>query len=276
MSTARELSKKLYYIQKPNRWTSGIGAALPESYKKFWKEWKLTTPSPVHYIPEEGRFKKREDGTIVPIQNNPIPLKYPKEFHEGIWGGEAVVMGFYKKHFYKRRFRKYWVPQLKKSVVYSEVLNKYMRMTVTDRTLELVHKHYGFDHYLLSTKACDLMSELALKLKREILISLADKTLYPDDPVKRDEVYEKYKKYLEPYSREDIEWYGLSWKNATGKFIKMQLAAYNPQPLKIQFRAELIKQLQDEQLESGSEESQSSWLSKINPFGSKSSSSLQA
>lgn len=86
----------------------------------------------------------------MPVQNIPLPLKYPKEFHQGIWGGEAVLMAFYKKSHYKRRFRKFWVPQLKKTVLYSEILNKYMRTIVTDRTLEMVHKHYGFDHYLLS------------------------------------------------------------------------------------------------------------------------------
>jgi hypothetical protein len=29
-----------------------------------------------------------------------------------------------------------------------------------------------------------------------MLLNLADKTLYPDNPVKRDEVYAKYKQYL--------------------------------------------------------------------------------
>lgn len=47
------------------------------------------------------------------------------------------------------------------------------------------------------SKACDLRSELALTIKRNILLALADKTLYPDDPVKREEVYDKYKQYLE-------------------------------------------------------------------------------
>lgn len=84
-----------------------------------------------------------------PVQNVPIPLKYPKELDKGIWGGEAVVMGFIKKTKYKRRFRRYWVPELKKSVVYSEILDKYMRTIVTQRTLNLIHENYGFDHYIL-------------------------------------------------------------------------------------------------------------------------------
>ena len=85
----------------------------------------------------------------VPIQNVPLPLKYPKELDEGIWGGEAVIQGFVKKHRYNRRVVRYWVPVLKKSVVHSEILNKYLRTVVTDRTMDLIHQNYGFDHYIL-------------------------------------------------------------------------------------------------------------------------------
>ena len=28
------------------------------------------------------------------IQNKPLPLTYPKEFNDGLWGGEAIVRGF--------------------------------------------------------------------------------------------------------------------------------------------------------------------------------------
>lgn len=85
----------------------------------------------------------------VAVQNVPLPLKYPKEMNDGIWGGEAVVQGFIKKSKYRRRVPRFWVPDLQKTVLYSEVLNTYMRVTVTDRTMDLIHEHYGFDHYLL-------------------------------------------------------------------------------------------------------------------------------
>lgn len=48
------------------------------------------------------------------------------------------------------------------------------------------------------TPACDLRSELALKIKKNLLEVLADKTLYPDDPEKREEIYNRYKEYLKP------------------------------------------------------------------------------
>lgn len=83
------------------------------------------------------------------IQNVPLPLLYPKEMHEGIWGGEAIVKGFKKKGKFKRRVPHFWIPYLRKSVIYSEVLNMYMRVVLTDRAMRLIHENYGFDHYLL-------------------------------------------------------------------------------------------------------------------------------
>ena len=50
----------MYHIQRPTRWTKGIGAALPEEYKKFWKEWKRT-PTAVHYIEQKGKYVKNEE-----------------------------------------------------------------------------------------------------------------------------------------------------------------------------------------------------------------------
>lgn len=43
---------------KPGIFDKGVGALLPEAYKKFYKEWKLTEPTAVHYIPEEGKYRR--------------------------------------------------------------------------------------------------------------------------------------------------------------------------------------------------------------------------
>ncbi|OXU30840.1 hypothetical protein TSAR_012644 [Trichomalopsis sarcophagae] len=270
--------KKLYYLPKVTRWSNGIGAALPEEYKKFWIEWKVLKPAPVHYIPKPGRWEKKPSGDILPVQNIPLPLKYPKEIDQGIWGGEAVVQGFTKK-FKRRRIPHFWVPQLLKSVVYSEILDKYIKTIVTFRALQLIHDNYGFDHYLLKTKACDLRSLLALKLKREMLIQLWDKTLYPNDPIKQEEVYAKYQHYLPNYTRKEIEWYGLTWREACNKLIQIQTAAYKAEPLKIKFREQFIKELEEEKLEEqegndNNVKSKRSWVSKLNPFGSDKSTTV--
>lgn len=55
-----DLGKKLYYVPKPSRWNKGIGAELPEEYKKFWREWKLQQPAAVHYIEEKGKYKRND------------------------------------------------------------------------------------------------------------------------------------------------------------------------------------------------------------------------
>ncbi|KAG5322587.1 RM28 protein, partial [Pseudoatta argentina] len=208
------------------------------------------------------------------VQNIPIPVVYPKEINDGIWGGEAIVKGFKKKGIFKRRVPHFWIPSLFKSVIYSEVLDTYMRIVITQRALRLIHENYGFDHYLLKTPACDLRSLLALKLKRQILIALADKTLYPNDPKKHTEVYAKYEQYLSAYTRKEIEWYGLTYEEACKKW--MQLNVKQSQPLKIQYRSELIAKLKENKIKEVenvnvvSPEETSSWLNKLNPF-SKSS-----
>ncbi|XP_076181840.1 mitochondrial ribosomal protein L28 [Ptiloglossa arizonensis] len=270
--SVKQFSQRLYYMPKITRWTKGIGAELPNEYKKFWKEWKIQQPTAVHYIKQEGTYWRNEETEVVsPIQNVPIPLLYPKELHQGIWGGEAVIQGFQKKGQYHRRYPHFWFPQLKKSVVYSEVLDTYMSVIVTNRTIHLIHEHYGFDHYLLKTPACDLVSELALKIKRKILLALVDKTLYPTDPVKKEEIYAKYKEYITVYTREEIEWYGLTYKEACKKWIKQKQELKQVQPLKMIYRSQLIAQLKNnDHIEVKQVETYSSWLRKLNPLAKNS------
>lgn len=269
--SAKEAVQRLYYYVRPNRWTNGIGAALPSEYKTFWKEWKKK-PTAVHYIEQKGSYVKNHRGEVYSIQNVSLPLLYPKEIDNGIWGGEGIVQGFKKKGRYKRRVPHFWIPHLKKSVLYSEVLDTYMNVVVTNRTIRLIHENYGFDHYLLKTEACDLKSLLALRLKRQILIALADKTLYPDNPEKREEVYAKYQKYLSNYTREQIEWYGLTYEEACIKWMKLMKTT--PQPLKIQYRSELIAKLKENKIKEAENvdvvsKETSSWLNKLNPFSQR-------
>lgn len=89
----------------------------------------------------------------LPIQNVPIPLKFPAEYDSQLWGGEGVVQGFEKREEYNRRVPHFWVPHLKRTVIYSEVLDKYISVVVTNRALNLIHSNYGFDHYLLKVFA---------------------------------------------------------------------------------------------------------------------------
>lgn len=256
---------KLLYVPKTTKISSGLGNSLPEAYKKFYKEWRHKAPEPVYYQPKQGKWTRDEKtGAVIPVQNIPIPLRYPKTMHSGIWGGEAVIQGFKQSGKYKSRVPFFWVPTLKKTVVYSEVLNMYMSTTVTERAVDLINKNYGLDHYLLKTAACDLRTVLSLKIKRQILMALRDKTLYPDDTVKQQAVYDKYKHYIQDYTHEEIEWYGLTFNEALLKMQEKDEINEKKEPLKAKYRSELI-----EELKKGNvlpEKEDQNWLKKFNPF----------
>uniref|UniRef100_A0A0A9Z1Q8 Large ribosomal subunit protein bL28m n=1 Tax=Lygus hesperus TaxID=30085 RepID=A0A0A9Z1Q8_LYGHE len=273
MSSIRVAANKLYKFKAPDL-LSTDGAKLPEAYKNFYKEWKLTRPAPVHYVPPQSKWiRDEETGEVKRVADIPIPVKYVPESHKGIWGGEGVIKGFQKRDPQKTRVPHYWVPNLKKSAVYSEILNKRMEVTVTERTIDLILENYGFDNYILKTKACDLQSHLAVKLKRRMLQALHHKTLYPDDPVKREEVFNKYKHFLEPYSAEDIEWYGLNFHEALAHYDKIQAKNNKPVPMKHGLRLLYIQKLVNKQSEETEEDvpstASSSWVNKLNPFSKK-------
>ncbi|KAK9886888.1 hypothetical protein WA026_019146 [Henosepilachna vigintioctopunctata] len=267
--------KTLGLFTKPSIFEKGIGALLPEAYKNFYKEWKELEPQAVHYVPEEGKWKRNEiTGQVTPIQNRPIPLIWPKEHNEQLWGGEGVVQGFQSRGKYKRRIPHFWVPVLRRSVVYSEILDKYISVIVTDRTINLINANYGFDHYLLKTPACDLKSLLALRLKRRIL-----KELLNECPayVKHSEKYEcvlaEYKKYLTKYTAEDIEWYGYTFPEACKKMQVILDKQNEAIPLKHIYRSALIEKMKATSESDDTNNLEVSekipWLHKINPFGKK-------
>uniref|UniRef100_A0A1B6IUJ6 Large ribosomal subunit protein bL28m n=1 Tax=Homalodisca liturata TaxID=320908 RepID=A0A1B6IUJ6_9HEMI len=271
---------KLYRMSKPDIFSRGAPSRLPEAYRKFYDEWKATPSTPVHYIPEPGKWKRDPvTGEVWPVQNVPIPLKYPKEINTGIWGGEAVVLGYKKSRekFIRQKSTRWFLPTLYRSAVHSEILDKRLSVIVTKRTISLIVDHKGFDNYLLETSSSDLSSLLALKLKKKMLLALFDKSLYPDDPIKREKIYNKYKHHLDKYKREDLEWYALSITEAVNKLEEME-ESVRPQPLKHQFRAELIEELKviaenqelDEIVKTDTEKSSQTWLTRINPFARKS------
>lgn len=275
-------AKMLYGIKRFGRFDRGPGARLPEAYRKFWREWRETKPAAVHYIPpgEETWQRNEVTGEVNLNQDIPLPLKFPKELNEGIWGGEAVIKGFQKRTPYKRRVPHYWVPVLRRTAVRSEILNVYLSTVVTDRTLLQIHESSGFDHYILKTPACDLQSSLALGLKRKMLIALLNNC--PDvSAEKRDSTMAEYKQYLTQYTPEEVEWYGLTYEDALKKLQLIDEAALADSivPHKVLFRQRLIEQLEEakHRVESGDKEAaitdmlpgSQSWLSKINPFAKK-------
>lgn len=244
-NTLSQGARLLAGLKRPNRFAIGLGEKLPAAYRKFYAEWKLTAPTAVHYIPREGQFERDEvTGIVRPVQNIPLPVIYPPEHNAGIWGGEGVIKGFQKRAQTRRRVPHYWVPVLRRTVVHSRILDRHMSVVVTDRTMQLVHESLGFDHYLLKTPACDLKSELALKLKRQMLLALqANCSHLTDDAGRRADVQQEYGRYLEQYTADEIEWYGLTFKEAIAKIKQQMKAQEKHEPHKHLFRSRLLEQL---------------------------------
>nr|CAG4648330.1 EOG090X0GHI [Moina brachiata] len=249
-------------------WKRGrtILSTLPECYQNFFKEWKYGNQAPVHYIPEQGKWKRNPGtGEVKLIQNRPIQLSYPKEFQQGLWGGEALIRGFQKRHQLRRRVPHYWFPTLQKAIFHSEILDKYLEVTVTPRTMRLVDQHYGFDNYILETPPQDLKSNLGIKLKRALLLALAKKDFLPNNPRKKEELLAQHKTHILPL--EEAEWYGLTLLEALEKLREMQPKPAEKVPLKIQFREEFIQQLKEKKPEEDvSSPTSSSWTKYLNPF----------
>ena len=253
-------------------WTVGLKARLPLHYKQRYIEKFMRDPTPVHYRPDIRKHVADEFGCPVRVQNIPIPVFFPKESNDMLWGGEGIVAGFRRQKVRQKipKVPRIWMPRLSSHVFYSEILDLFLRVTVTRQTLELIDIACGFDHYILSTPEVDMQSRLGMRLKRKLLLALADKNLYPDDLAKREEIYAKYKKYV--ITADEAEWVGLTLYEAEQKQNDIEEAERlkNLRPLKYVYAEELVQKLQNAALtESAESKSFFDKLGRLNPFQSK-------
>lgn len=229
------------------QWSREEEKILPCHYKERCIEFMTQDPEPVHWRPDPTPYRLDEDsGERIPVVNAPIPVVYPKECNNGLWGGEGIIFGYYKKTDPKRKDKlptlpRIWKPLLKKRVLYSEILDRWMAITTTLRALYLIDESFGLDYYILKTHEVDLCSRLGMTLKREMLLALAQKSLYPDNPVKREKVYNKFKDFVIP--AKEAEWVGLSIPEAVEKAKKEHAELNKPTPLKDLYLTELVSKL---------------------------------
>lgn len=222
-----------YHKYPPKIWEAlklkqGIYARLPQHYLKSLEK---KDPTPVHWRPLGVQYRANpKTGQKERVQDVPIPIYYPPHSQDGLWGGEGWISGFRYANGDKlsTRLRKTWKPQVFKRELYSEILDHKFNITVTARALDLIDAAYGFDFYILKTPKEDLNSKLGTDLKRAMLLRLARKNteLYPNDPVKREQIYSKYKHFEIP--EEEAEWLGLSLEEAVEK--QRQLEHKEPEP----------------------------------------------
>uniref|UniRef100_A0A915EMI8 Large ribosomal subunit protein bL28m n=1 Tax=Ditylenchus dipsaci TaxID=166011 RepID=A0A915EMI8_9BILA len=161
---------------------------LPRHYQmRYWKN-VLSDRTPVHYRPPQHRFYWDEyQVREVETEDFPILPQYTPEQDQSLWGGEGVIKGFKESRpFLKKKvLPRQWIPHLffpvvKEVVLYSEILDKHMRISVTERTMRLIEKAFGFDLYLLETSDLDLNSKLGWELKSgHLLIALAKNSFAP-------------------------------------------------------------------------------------------------
>ncbi|XP_068601666.1 large ribosomal subunit protein bL28m [Brachionichthys hirsutus] len=224
----------------------GIYARLP---KHYLKSLEVKEPTPVHWKPLGVQYRvSPKTGQKERVQDIPIPIYYPPDSQTGLWGGEGWISGFRYANGDKmsNRVKKTWKPQLFKRELYSEILDHNFAITVTARTLDLIDGAYGFDFYILRTSKEDLNSKLGMDLKRAMLLRLARRNteLYPNDPVQREKVYNKYKQFEIP--GEEAEWVGLSLVEAVEK--QTQLESKEPDPLFKVYVDQLVEELQVQKL----------------------------
>lgn len=239
---------------------------LPEHYKQRFWESILSDRTPVHYRKPEERYSWDEKKSIwIENQNYPILPIYPPEADEGLWGGEGVVKGYRisrpftrKKILPRQRVPHLWWPNLKKRIRYSEILDRYMSIVMTERTLRLIDKNFGFDFYILRTPEIDLCSKLGNKLKREMLCELAKGLPEIMDPCKRQTLLKRYGGLIIPL--EEAEWVGLDLNEACIKLQDLEEAnRAKERPLKEVYEEEVVKELEKE----GEDKSSVSWTEKI-------------
>ncbi|XP_021267237.1 39S ribosomal protein L28, mitochondrial [Numida meleagris] len=230
------------------RLQEGICARLPAHFLAQLND--DTQPTPVHWRPLGVRYRRNpRTGERERVQDVPVPVFLPRAADEGLWGGEGWIRGFRYAHNDKlsTRVPKIWKPQLFERQFYSEILDAKLTITVTMRTLDLIDQAYGFDFYILKTPKADMCSKLGMDLKRTMLLRLArrDPKLHPDDPARREAIYDKYREFVIP--EEEAEWVGLSLEEAIEK--QRLLEKKGPVPLFKVYAEELVNQLKEQALE---------------------------
>ncbi|XP_056329587.1 39S ribosomal protein L28, mitochondrial [Danio aesculapii] len=208
----------------------GIYTRLPQHYLRSLQD--TSPPTTVHWKPLGVKYRINPDTRQRErVQDVPIPVYYPPESQEGLWGGEGWISGFRyaKDDKLSTRLPKTWKPQLFKRELYSEILDQKFSVTVTSRTLDLIDAAFGFDFYILRTPKQDLNSKFGMNLKRAMLLRLARKNteLYPEDQQRREKIYMRYKQFEVP--EEEAEWVGLSLEEAVEK--QRLLEKKDPEPL---------------------------------------------
>jgi len=230
----------------------GVDGRLPDHYRDFYQRWKIGPTELINIKKKEGIFEKDRWGNVVRVQNIKPPTFYPEEFHQGLWGGEGVIKGFWQWDKQKHRENEkvpephMFVPKLHETVVYSEVLNKHIWLpSATERGESLVHDAGGFDKYLLDTPVNEIYAWKLLRIKREILLALSKGDYYEDNEEKKGLIEKKFGHHA--CDLEVADWHGLSIHEAREKQLTLEGLAIQESkiPKKDLYRREMVEMLKE-------------------------------
>lgn len=212
---------------------------LPKPYLDYLEKSSAPSERVIDSPPETKYLDYDQDhqtGYVYRKPDQPIHYVKPACSEKALWGGLALVEGFEKPKKLKPRIARMWYPTTEKHTFYSEILDLHINVEVTDRTLELIDKHLGFDNYILETRVQDLGSELGRRLQRKMLLALAKET--------REYIKDKYKDHIRPL--DEIEWHGLKEAEAITKLRVMRIAESIEPPLKLTYARQLIESLKSD------------------------------
>jgi large subunit ribosomal protein L28 len=92
----------------------------------------------------------------------------PKRIDTGLYHGRTVQFGN-KISFSEKKSRRKWEPNVHIVKLYSEALDKRLRIKATQKALRCIDKAGGLDNYITKTKEVKLDSLFALRLKKLVL-----------------------------------------------------------------------------------------------------------
>ncbi len=98
----------------------------------------------------------------------------PNRADRGLWGGAIKQYGNNNPKF-GHRTRRTWDPNVHRKRLWSDVLQRFVRINVTSRVLRWMDKVGGLDNYLLKTRDDKIDSIKGNKIKLEILRKLEKK-----------------------------------------------------------------------------------------------------
>lgn len=213
--------------------------SLPKPYLDYLEQSRKPRVR-VHDDPPETKYldynQDHQTGYVYREPDQPVPVVHVPKSEHGLWGGLGVVEWFHKPKRLKPRLTKLFVPEIEKHTFYSDILDCYINVEVTGKTLELIDKHQGFDFYILDTPVQDLVSELGRRLKHKMLIALANDS--------REYIKLKYKDYIKPI--EEVSWHGLKEHEALIKFKLMRVEESIEPPLKVVYAKQLLESFKKE------------------------------